>query len=36
MFINFHRRFIEGYWHITHLLTELLKTSNKREENEDK
>ena len=34
-FVNFYRRFIKGYLHITHPLTELLKTSNKEEENKD-
>ena len=34
-FMNFYRRFIEGYSHITHLLTKLLKTSGKEGENGD-
>jgi hypothetical protein len=34
-FVNFYRRFIEGYSHITRLLTELLKTSGKEGENGD-
>src|SRR5580698_4818754 len=32
-FVNFYRRFIKGYSHITRLLTELLKTGGKREKN---
>ena len=34
-FVNFYRRFIKGYLHITHPLTELLKMSSKGEENGD-
>jgi hypothetical protein len=34
-FVNFYRRFIEGYSHITCPLTELLKTSGKEGENGD-
>ena len=34
-FVNFYRRFIEGYLHITCLLTELLKTSGKEGKNGD-
>jgi hypothetical protein len=34
-FVNFYRRFIEGYSHITCPLTKLLKTGSKREENGD-
>ena len=34
-FVNFYKRFIEGYLYITYLLTELLKTGGKGEENRD-
>jgi hypothetical protein len=34
-FVNFYRRFIKGYSHITCPLTDLLKTYSKEEENMD-